>query len=514
MGATFPLGKAARKEPSLPRQYEKCFSVSAAAASLLHQAPASGPGTARRLGWALRPRALALLLAGSITVLPGFFLRVRAGRLAVFPLLWDFAVLLLAAIELRGLPRAFVVSRRFVSTPALGQPTRVELTIKHEGSGAITVQIEDALHPSLAPLPLRAEVRAFPREQTSAEVIAVPRERGDYELGPVFCRVRGRLGLAERWITAVLHQQVRVYPGAVRGEAGGELPLLNAKRLELERRRLRHRGAGREFESLREYQAGDALRDVSWTATARRGRMIARQYTTERSQQVWVLLDAGRLSQGTARVLPGSAPGGLPGGGSGDGAMPVEAIPISQLDEAANTAILLARAVGGAGDLCGLLAYGRTVRQQLLPGAGAGHMRLLVDQLAQVRSERGEPNHLRAAARLKTLQRRRGLVIWITEVAESAGRPEIAAAVAELGRRHLTVVLLLEQPGLRALANAEADEVEAMFASGAAREMEERRARLVAELERGGALVVRTTGAQLAGDAIRKYLEVKERALL
>ncbi len=497
-------------------------SVNSPAGSLLHPAPASGTGTAKRLGWALRPRALALLLAGGLSLVPGFFLHVRTGRLVVFPLLWDLTVLLLAAAEMRGLPRSLMVCRRFENTPAQGQPTRVEFTVEHEGVGAVMVDLVDALHPSLAPLPLRTEVQAFPRERTAAAVIAVPRERGDFKLGPVFCRVRGGLGLAERWITIPLDQQVRVYPAAVRADAGGALPLLQAKRLELERRRLRHRGAGREFESLREYQAGDALRDVSWTATARRGRMIARQYTTERSQQVWVLLDAGRLSQGRARVLPGTVPGTVagkppdlaPGGLLDGGPTPPEAIATSQLDEATNTAILLARAVGAAGDLCGLLAYGRTVRQQLLPGAGAGHMRLLVDQLAQVRSERSEANHLRAAARLKTLQPRRSLVIWITEVAESAGRPEIAAAVAELGRRHLTVVLLLERPELAALANAEAKDAESMFASGAAREMQERRAKLVAELERGGALVVRTTGAQLAGDAMGKYLEVKERALL
>ena len=485
----------------------------------LHPAPACGSGTARHLGWALRPRALALLLAGGLSLVPGFFLHVRTGRLVLFPLLWDLAVLLLAAAEMRGLPRSLTVCRSFENTPAQAQPTRVELTVEHEGSAAVMVDLVDALHTSLAPLPLRAEVRAFPRERASAVLIAFPRERGDLELGPVFCRVRGRLGLAERWITVPLDQQVRVYPAAVRADAGGALPLLQAKRLELERRRLRHRGAGRDFESLREYQAGDALRDVSWTATARRGRMIARRYATERSQQIWVLLDAGRLSQGKARVVSGVAsgtvpdtvPGVLPGLG---GLEPLEGITTSQLDEATNTAILLARAVGAAGDQCGLLAYGRSVRQQLLPGAGAGHMRLLVDQLAQVRSERGEANHLRAAARLKTLQPRRSLVVWITEVAESAGRPEIAAAVAELGRRHLTVVLLLERQELAALANAEAKDAETMFASGAAREMEERRAKLVAEFERGGALVVRTTAAQLAGDAIGKYLEVKERALL
>ena len=54
---------------------------------------------------------------------------------------------------------------------------------------------------------------------------------------------------------------------------------------------------GREFESLRDYAQGDELRNISWTATARRGRLVTRQFTVERSQQVWMVLDAGRLSR-------------------------------------------------------------------------------------------------------------------------------------------------------------------------------------------------------------------------
>lgn len=172
----------------------------------------------------------------------------------------------------------------------------------------------------------------------------------------------------------------------------------------------------------------------------------------------------------------------------------------TQLDQATSAAVLLARAVSATGDKFALLAYGRGVRQQLVPGSGAGHLRLLVDLLAQVASERGVANHLRAVARFKSLWRSRSLAVWITEVAESAGRPEIATAVAELARRHLPLILLMEHPELAALADADA-----MFATAAAHEMEERRRSLVADLECGGALVVRTTSATLASVALRKY---------
>ena len=70
--------------------------------------------------------------------------------------------------------------------------------------------------------------------------------------------------------------------------------------MELQLRKQRQRGLGREFETLRDYLEGDDLRDVCWKASARRGALITKQYQTERSQAVWLLLDAGRLLQ--ARV--------------------------------------------------------------------------------------------------------------------------------------------------------------------------------------------------------------------
>jgi uncharacterized protein (DUF58 family) len=465
----------------------------------LQPSPATGQGSVRgRLlggwnAWALRPRALWLLLAGVLGLVPAFFLHLRWSTPWLAMLAWDLLVLTLAAWELHSLPLTVRITRTVTDTPALGQPTKIELAVSHDGNHSVMIIVTDALHPTLSAEPIRKETRVYARQSALLQLEVQPKRRGDYRLGAVYCRLRGSLGLAERWLRAELQQTVRVYPGAVRAGSEGELPLVSARQLEMEKRRMRQRGLGREFQSLREYQPGDALRDLSWTATARRGKLIARQFTTERSQQVWVLLDAGRLS-GTTAVRDG--------------------VDMSQLDAAADAAVLLARAVTGVGDKFGLMAYGRTVRQQLLPGKGAGHLRVLVDLLSQVVSERGEANHLRAAARLKQLQRRRAMVVWVTEVAESAGRPEIAVAIAELSRHHLPLVLLLEDPELQALADAQVETAEQMYATAAAREMEERRRALVLQLERGGALVARTTRSRLAADAIRGYLDVKARGLL
>jgi uncharacterized protein (DUF58 family) len=175
---------------------------------------------------------------------------------------------------------------------------------------------------------------------------------------------------------------------------------------------------------------------------------------------------------------------------------------------------MLAQVIAGSGDKFALMTYGRKVQQQLLPGAGPSHLRRLIDQLSQVRSEASEADHLHAVARLKNLQRRRGLVVWVTEMAESAGRPEVVAAAAELIRRHLVVLVLLTHPELDRLATRVPRTVDEMFASTAAQEMLERRRATVAQLRQQGVLVIETSPAEVGAAAITKYLEVKARGLL
>ena len=246
---------------------------------------------------------------------------------------------------------------------------------------------------------------------------------------------------------------------------------------------------------MRDYQPGDELRTISWTATARHNKLITQQFTTERSQQVWILLDAGRLSR-TAFELEESV-------GQGAGRV------VTQLDQAASAAGQLARVIAQSGDRSALLTYGRRVQQQLLPGSGALHLRRMIDGLSLVRSEQAEADHTLASMRVRQLQRRRGLVLWITEMTEGAGRPEIVAAVTGLVRRHLVVLVLLQHPELEALAATQPGNAREMYATTAAQEMLERRRVTIAQMRAQGVLVVETSAAKVASDSISKYLEVK-----
>ena len=463
----------------------------------------------RALGFGLTPRALLLLLAGTLLSIPAFF---HPHRLWIM-LAWDALVATLILFDLTQLPSPdnLTITRRFIHSPALGEPTEIVHEILQQSNALLEVRVTDELHLALIATPQTQNILAYPREPAKTAQSCYPSRRGDFRLGKVFLRYRGALRLVERWAVADTEQQVRVFPATEQSTGKTAFYLMRARQIELQKRRLRLRGTGREFESLRDYQPGDEMRNISWTATARRAHLITREFTTERSQKVWIVLDAGRLSR-TAFEMRRSQPEVR--GEVEQDAAEHHLLTVTQLDQAASAAVMLAQVIAGSGDKFALMTYGRKVQQQLLPGAGPSHLRLLIDQLSQVRSEASEADHLHAVARLKNLQRRRGLVVWVTEMAESAGRPEVVAAAAELIRRHLVVLVLLTHPELDRLATREPRTVDEMFASTAAQEMLERRRATVAQLRQQGVLVIETSPAEVGAAAITKYLEVKARGLL
>jgi uncharacterized protein (DUF58 family) len=470
----------------------------------------------RAIGFGLTPMTLLLFSAGLLMAIPAFF----HPREIYFMYGWDALLAVLIALDLWLLPRpeVFRVTRSFLDSPQLGEATRIELVVRQESDKVLDVRMVDDLHSALAGTPEAQRVEVFPREDTASVASIFPRERGDFALGGIYLRYRGVFKLVERWAVAEPvnenreAQRVRVYPAHEDSRENTQFYLLRARQIAMQKRKLQLRGVGRDFESLRDYQYGDELRNVSWTATARRDRLVTRQFTVERSQQVWIVIDAGRLSR-TAFELKKSSEKAFVSETTAERESR-HLLTVTQLDQATTAATMLAQVIHSSGDRFGMMTYGRTIQQLLPPGSGPAHLRLLLDLLSQTRSESAEGDALNAVTRLKGLQQRRGMIVWITELVDSIGQPEIAAAVAELVRRHLVVLVVLKHPELEEMAARVPQSRDEMFHSAAAQEMLERRRETIAQMERRGVLVVETTPEEAGMRAVSKYLEVKAEGLL
>src|SRR5262249_26390430 len=142
-------------------------------------------------------------------------------------------------------------------------------------------------------------VKCRARGESVGSYQITPVRRGDSQVGAVYIRYQTTMRLAELWAIAHLEQNICVHPNLEQARQQS-VYLVRSRQIEMEKRHTRLRGAGREFESLREYQEGDEFRDICWTAAARRGKLVTRLFQIERSQTIWLVLDAGRLMR--ARV--------------------------------------------------------------------------------------------------------------------------------------------------------------------------------------------------------------------
>ena len=440
----------------------------------------------RRLAWALTPRALYLMLGGCLFLVPAFF----HARYVFAMLAWDLCVLIAAVADGARLPApsAIDVEREWLSAPSLGREVEVQIAVTQHSRDLLHCTLLDDLPAPFLDEPVSYNVDAYPEARAATRYRFIPAHRGDHTTGRLHLRYRSYIGLAERWAMADLAQTVRIYP-TLRTPEENRLYLARHHRIELQMRMRRQRGMGRDFESLRDYLEGDEIRDICWTASARRGALVTRVYEMEKSQAVWLVLDAGRL-QG-ARVGR-----------------------YTKLDQATAAALALAQIALISGDRVGLLAYGRETQQLVLPGRGAAHLRVLLDGLAQVRPEPLEADHLRATATLMHRQSRRSLVLWMTDFAETAMQPEVLDAAAQLVRRHLLLFIAISQLDLQRQAAAMPETVDAMFETSAAQELLDRRERLLRRLQERGAMTLETQPESLAASVLNRYLEVKEQGIL
>ncbi|MGH9533046.1 MAG: DUF58 domain-containing protein [Terriglobales bacterium] len=448
-------------------------------ASAMAQAAGRWPG-------GFGPRFFVLRVVGLVWIGPGAW----DARFVYGMVLWDLLVIAAWVWDWKRLPRPeeLEIARLWKSPVALAVTSEVEIEVRNRGRVAVHVNGVDDVPVALRREPATLELFSPAGGEGRAAYKIAPGERGDARLGSVHLRYQSGLRLAERWARAGLAQTVRVYPDLDEAKRH-TIYLLRSRQIELEKRLTRYRGLGREFESLREYVPGDDKRDVCWTAAARRGKLITKVYQVERSQAVWIVVDAGRLLR--ARVAG-----------------------LTKLDYAVNAALSLAQVALYSGDRVGLLAYGRNARQRVPAARGSAHLRALVEQLAVVRSEAYEADHLGAAFALVQAQKRRSLVVWITDLAETAMTPDVIQGAYQLMPRHLVLFCVIGNPELTQLSAREPTDVTGMYQHVAAQEMMQRRELLLRQLRQHGALAHEMEPGKLSTALVNHYLEVKERSLL
>jgi uncharacterized protein (DUF58 family) len=437
----------------------------------------------QRFGVAFGDRFFMLLFLGLVWLAPAFVdLRFVYALIA-----WDGLVLLAWLTDLAQLPKPsqLTVRRTWHSPAALSIPSNLELALVNTCGKTVRATLTDTVPLQLRNEPPSVTLKAGGRNEATGAYQICPAQRGDASFGACYVRYQSVLRIAERWVRASVEQNVRIYPNLEEAKRHS-IYLLRSRQIAMEKRHARIRGIGREFESLREYQQGDEYRDICWTAAGRRGKLVTRVYQIERSQTVWIVIDSGRLMRARVRNL-------------------------SKLDHAVNAALSLAQVALYSGDRVGLVAYGRAIRHQLPAAKGSAHLRQLIEHLAQVHEEGSEADHLQMAGRLLTDQKRRSLIVWLTDLAETAMTPEVIEAASMMMPRHLVLFVVIGQPDLGELAAKRPESETEMYEVAAAQEMVHRRELLLARLRERGALALEVSSGAISPVLVNSYLQIKER---
>jgi uncharacterized protein (DUF58 family) len=326
----------------------------------------------------------------------------------------SWAVLVaVAASDARALVRRtpLRVERVLPARARVGQPCRIEYAI--EASERLQVTLLDELPEDLGGDHGQGWVQLAAGGETLRAALT-PTRRGLRTLGPCHVLAASPLGLWARRLTTGSGQQLAVLPEDTLPQRRGFTR--HQLRSQLGLRPRRPRGEGSDFESLRPYVPDDEPRRIDWRASARARQLVVRNYHVERDHTLLVAVDCGRLM--------GTHVDGCP-----------------KLDHALAAAIGLVRAGARAGDRAGFVAFDKEVRAWVPPQPPRRALGPILQATLPLHAQPYETSYRALSETLLQRQKKRSLLVILTDFVESSGTPELEGHLASLARRH--VVLLV-----------------------------------------------------------------------
>jgi uncharacterized protein (DUF58 family) len=380
----------------------------------------------------------------------------------------------------------FDIARRFAAQWPVDRPVPIDLTVTSSTRRALALRIHELYPDRVNARDLPRALTLDPGEQATLRWFATARQRGDVELEHCHLAWRSALGLWWRRQTVSRPDRARVYPNFTLVIQYGRLS--GDRRLdEMGIHLTRRRGTGSDFDQLRDYREGDSLRQIDWHATARMRKLIAKAYQEERDQRVVFLLDCSRRM----RAMDGA---------------------LSHFDQCLNALLLLAHVALKQGDTVALqtMGGGDHGERHVSPGRGQRQFAALLESVYDLRARTTYPDFLGATSDLLRRQRRRSLVVLLTNLRDE-DHEELDPALTLLRRRHLVVLADLREH-LDAEAASDAKGTNAidntLLEAGITLYREQRRA-ATRHLRHHGIVHLDVTPAELPGALVSQYRKLK-----
>lgn len=315
-----------------------------------------------------------------------------------------------------------------------------------------------------------------------------PVERGEYYFGALNVYAHTPLGLAARRYRFEQDRMLPVYPSFLQMRAY-ELYAISNRLTEYGIKKIRRIGHTMEFDQIREYVMGDDVRTINWKATARHNGLMVNQYQDERSQQVYCLIDMGRVMK-----------------------MPFEGM--SLLDYAINASLVLSNIALRKQDKAGLVTFADTMGSVVPADRKGGHITKILEVLYNQQTRYLESSYELLFTTITRRITQRSLLLLFTNFETLSSLERQLPYMRALARQHLLVVIFFENTELRKLLDEPAVTAEEITIKTIAEKFAYEKRLIVKELEKYGIHAILTAPQNLTVNTINKYLELKARGLI
>lgn len=463
-----------------------------------------------------------LLLWVGVIVLPFAALATLAPEAAVPAGLLLGAVLVLALLDAAlglGALDGISVEPSPVARLSKDRPGQIELRIKNERQRPKRLRLGLAL-PRQFHSPEEAVVALLPAKVLVSKVAwsCTPLRRGNYPLDSCHLETASPWGLWAVRARRPARVEIRVYPNLLPERKSVAALFLN--RGNFGAHALRQVGKGRDFEKLREYIPGDSFEDVHWKATAKRGHPITKVLQIERTQEVYVIIDASRLS--ARRTVSGSESRVLSSRTAEADASPKSETRNPELESSQShlerfitAALILGLAAEQQGDLFGLLTFSDRVQKFVRARNGKAHYSICRDALYTLQPQIVTPDFDELSSFIRLRLRRRALLVFLTSLDDPVLAESFVRNMDLIRRQHLILVNMLQPSGARPVfSDAPVSSLDEIYRRLGGHVLWHNLRELEKVLQRRGVRLALLDNEKLSAQLVAQYLNVKRRQLL
>ena len=323
------------------------------------------------------------------------------------------------------------------------------------------------------------------KEEVIVPYMLRPVERGVYQFRDILLFAKSPLQFIVRRITEPIDQHIKVLPSFFMLRQF-ELRAHSSNLSDAGSKKIRKIGHSLEFEQIKEYVTGDDIRSINWKATARKGQLMVNNFTDERSQQIYCIIDKGRVMK-------------MPFAG------------MSLLDYAINASLILLRVALIKQDKAGLITFDDTIGNFLPADRKAVQMTSILETLYSQQTKFMESDYEKLYAIIKTRVTQRSLIVLFTNFESMTGLQRQLPFIRSIARNHLVLVVFFENTELGQLTEMPADNIETLYTKTIAEKFVSEKKLIVKELQQHGIFTILTAPQNLTLDTVNKYLELKAR---